>query len=69
MDNHISVTDEELSELAAMLVNELVETRGEPRRTRNPAYRKQVSHHLQVVRHIHNQVEQIMAVRPHSVGL
>ena len=60
MPHRILVSDEELSELDAVLANELVETRGELRRTRNPAYRKQVNHHLQVVRHIHDQIEQAM---------
>jgi len=67
MRHQILVSDEELSELETVLASELVETRGELRRTRNPAYRKQVNHHLQVVRHIHDQVEQAIGVGSRSI--
>jgi len=61
MNHAISVSDEELLELDTMLASELSDTRGELRRTRNPSYRKQVSHHMQVIQHLHDVVERELA--------
>lgn len=64
MKRQITVSDEELSELDAVLSNELSDTRTELRRTRNPAFRKQVNHHIEVIAHIRETVEEAIGPRP-----
>ena len=63
MARPIQLSDEELAELGAMLHRETATSRHELRRTRNPGFREQVRHHIDVVAHITESVE--AAAGPH----
>ena len=52
MTRLISLSDEECGELAALLNKEYSESRGEMRRTRNPAFRSGLEHHIEVIGNI-----------------
>ena len=52
MAYQIDLSDEELDELDLVLRQEFRSTRIELRRTRNPEYRGEVRHHMDLVEHI-----------------
>ena len=53
MTHSILLSDEELTELDALLRGEITRGRQELRRTRNPRFRDGVRHHIELMEHIH----------------
>jgi len=48
----ITLSDEELAELDGLIHDELADRRHELRRTRNPEFRGQVTHHIRLLDHL-----------------
>ena len=57
MKHAMMLSDEEIRELDGLVNADISERRTELRRTRNPKFRAQVQHHLELDRHILHELE------------
>ena len=56
MEHQIHISEEELAELERMLGKEAAERRNELRRTRNPSFREDLIHRLDLLDHMHERI-------------